>query len=218
MPVSSADARLRHRCPSLRAASPVIHWLAPLSSAVRPSSEAAIFMRTQGRWRCMREKKPMFSSRAARAMSPSARSTWMPAARSRAMPWPATSGFGSTQAITTRAMPASISASQQGGVRPWCAQGSRLTHAVAPRKAGPPRLLQGHDLGMGFAGGARGAAAQRTAVGIGNDTSHTWVGLGQADSAFGQAQAMLQLLPVEIVEHHAASLCVPGPQTTTPVG
>ena len=62
-PVSTAPARLRQAWPSARAASPVIHWLAPLSSAVRPSSEAATFMRTQGRPRTMREKKPMLSSR-----------------------------------------------------------------------------------------------------------------------------------------------------------
>ena len=166
MPVSSADARLRHRWPSPRAASPVIHWLAPLSSAVRPSSEAAIFMRTQGRPRCMREKKPMFSSRAARAMSPSARSTLMPAARSRAMPWPATSGFGSTQATTTRAMPASISASQHGGVRPWCAQGSRLTQTVAPRRSWPAARAAASAMASACGPPAclRGAAGQRAPV------------------------------------------------------
>ncbi len=63
MPVSTAPARLRQAWPSARAASPVIHWLVPSASAVRPSSDAATFMRTHGRPRCMREKKPMFSSR-----------------------------------------------------------------------------------------------------------------------------------------------------------
>ena len=135
MPVSSAAARLRQAWPSARAAGPVIHWLAPLASAVRPSSEAAIFIRTQGRWRNMREKKPMLSSRAASAMSASgAIATSMPAARIRATPAPATCGFGSATATTTRATPALISASQQGGVRPWWLQGSSETQAVAPRK------------------------------------------------------------------------------------
>ena len=127
MPVSTAPARLRQAWPSARAASPVIHWLAPPSSAVRPSSEAATFIRTHGRPRFMREKKPMFSSREASPHSPPTTSTSMPAARSRAMPCPATSGFGSSIATTTLAMPASISASQHGGVRPWCEQGSRVT-------------------------------------------------------------------------------------------
>jgi hypothetical protein len=35
-PVSRAPARLRQAWPSARAASPVIHWLTPLSSALRP--------------------------------------------------------------------------------------------------------------------------------------------------------------------------------------
>ena len=42
--------------------SPVIHWLAPSASAVRPSRLIASLIRTQGRWRCMRLKKPMLSS------------------------------------------------------------------------------------------------------------------------------------------------------------
>jgi len=41
-----------------------------------------------------------------------------PAARSAAMPCPATCGFGSSMAATTRFTPAAISASAQGGVRP----------------------------------------------------------------------------------------------------
>jgi len=51
----------------VRAASAVIHWLTPLDSAVVPSSEAAIFMRTQGRPRVMRLRKPMLRSRLAMA-------------------------------------------------------------------------------------------------------------------------------------------------------
>ena len=61
----------------------------------------------------------------------------MPASRSRRKPSPATSGFGSSMAATTRATPASISASAQGGVRPWCEQGSRLMYSVAPRARSP---------------------------------------------------------------------------------
>ena len=94
-PRSPAPARFRHACPSARAASLVIHWLVPSGSAVKPSSEAAIFIRTHGRPRVMREKKPMFSSRDASAAASSAIRTSMPAARSRPMPAPATSGFGS---------------------------------------------------------------------------------------------------------------------------
>ncbi len=48
---------------------------------------------------------------------------------------------------TTRATPASISASAHGGVRPWCEQGSRVLYTVAPRAraTGGP---QGHHLGV----------------------------------------------------------------------
>jgi hypothetical protein len=127
-PVSTAPARLRKAWPSARAASPVIHWLAPLSSAVRPSSDTAAFSRTQGVPRRMRVKKPMLSSAACWRSAPSSSSiTVTPAARSRSLPCPATSGFGSAMALKTRAMPARASASQQGGVRPWWAQGSSVT-------------------------------------------------------------------------------------------
>ena len=84
MPVSTAQARARQAWPSARAGSAVIHWLAPFSSAVWPSSEAAIFMRTQGVPRTMRLKKPMLSSRDAAAPGPISTST--PAARSRSKP------------------------------------------------------------------------------------------------------------------------------------
>ena len=124
-PVRTALARLRQAWPSARAASPVIHWLVPSASAVRPSSETAAFRRSQGRPRSMRETKPMLSSRDA-SPSPS-HSTAMPAASSRAAPRPETSGFGSRSAMTTRATPAATSASAHGGVRPWCEHGSSVT-------------------------------------------------------------------------------------------
>ena len=56
-----------------------------------------------------------------------ATSTSMPASRKLRKPSPATSGLGSSMGATTRATPACISASAQGGVRPWCEHGSRLT-------------------------------------------------------------------------------------------
>ena len=63
MPVNTAQARARQACPSARAADEVIHWLSPLGRAVVPSSEAAIFIRTQGVLRTMRLKNPMLSSK-----------------------------------------------------------------------------------------------------------------------------------------------------------
>jgi len=63
MPVNTAQARARHAWPSARAAGEVIHWLAPFSNAVVPSSDAADLRRTQGVPRIMRLKKPILSSR-----------------------------------------------------------------------------------------------------------------------------------------------------------
>ena len=79
-PVAMAQARARQRWPSVRASGPVIHCDLPLASAVRPSSVAAIFMRTQGRPRVMRETKPMLSSLASSSSRPCSKR--MPAAAS----------------------------------------------------------------------------------------------------------------------------------------
>jgi len=54
------------------------------------------------------------------------------------MPCPATAGSGSSTATTTRLTPAAMSASAHGGVRPWCEQGSRVTHTWAPRRSWSP--------------------------------------------------------------------------------
>ena len=62
--------------------------------------------------------------------------TAMPAARSCSTPRPATWGSGSSTAMTTRATPAAMMASVQGGVRPWWAHGSRVVNRVAPGRAG----------------------------------------------------------------------------------
>jgi hypothetical protein len=185
MPVSTAPARRRQAWPSARAASPVIHWLVPSSSAVRPSSDAAIFMRTQGRPRCMREKKPMFSSREASPQSPPITSTSIPAARRRAKPAPATRGFGSWTAATTRAMPAATSASQHGGVRPWCEQGSSVTTAVAPRVSRPASRARRRagTSACSPAGLLRVAGGKHFAACRQQHAAHARIGVAQADGA-----------------------------------
>jgi hypothetical protein len=98
----------------------------PDAGAVRASRLMASFRRIQGRPRSNREKKPTLSSRASCAEARRSE-TAMPAARSRSIPSPATRGLGSTLQHTTRRMPAAISASAQGGVRPVWLQGSRVT-------------------------------------------------------------------------------------------
>ena len=52
-------------------------------------------------------------------------------------PRPAAFSVGSSEPITTRAIPASRIASVQGGWRPWWAQGSRVTYIVAPEGSSP---------------------------------------------------------------------------------
>ena len=63
----------------------------------------------------------------------------MLAPSSAAMPRPETLSSGSTLAITTCPIPALMSALVQGGVRPVCAHGSRLTNAVDEFASSPAR-------------------------------------------------------------------------------
>src|SRR6185295_14442025 len=108
----------------------------PLASALRPSSVAAIFSRTQGRPRCTRDRKPRLSSRASSSSRPCSKR--MPAAASASPPC-AACGLGSRSAATTRATLASMSAPAHGGVRPWWLQGSKFTYAVHP--SAPERIF-----------------------------------------------------------------------------
>ena len=123
--VNRAPLRARQCCTSMREASEVIHFDSPLASAVRPSRLMPSLIRSQGRPRSIREKKPRLSSRASASISPD--STAMPASRNFASPAPFTASKGSRVAATTRVTPAATNASAQGGVRPWCAQGSSVT-------------------------------------------------------------------------------------------
>ena len=134
-PVSNAPARARQCITSRRDASPLIHFESPLASAVRPSRLQASFTRTHGRLRSTRDRNPRFNCRADAAIRPC--STTIPAARSASKPAPSTCGNGSRIAATTRPTPAAIKASTQGPVLPVCAQGSRVTYAVAPRARSP---------------------------------------------------------------------------------
>ena len=54
-------------------------------------------------------------------------------------PRPAAFSVGSSEAMTTREMPAATIASVHGGVRPVCAHGSSETYIVAPRRSAPPQ-------------------------------------------------------------------------------
>ncbi len=123
MPVSTASTRLRMLCPCARACSPVTQRWRPVGSAICPSAEVAIFISTSGSPCFTRRKNPRWR-RAASGRDNSV--TSMPASFSIAMPLPATRVSWSIAPTTTRTTPALISASAQGGVTPWCEQGSSV--------------------------------------------------------------------------------------------
>ncbi len=124
-PTITASWRARCRCTMRRASGPVIHWLSPVAVAIRPSKLLASFRVTIGRPSCTRFRKPAWARRASDCITPVV--TVIPASRKMACPLPATRGSGSSSAVTTRATPALISDSAQGGVLPWWAQGSNVT-------------------------------------------------------------------------------------------
>ena len=130
MPTMMASFSARIWNTRVRAASPVIATgLRPASPAL-PSADTASLSVTKGRLSVTRMMWPACTRRA--SSSPRPTSTAMPLSRSFAWPLPATSGLGSSSADTTRAMPALMMASAQGGVLPWCAHGSSVTYSVAP--------------------------------------------------------------------------------------
>ncbi len=102
-----------------------------------PSIDIAIFKVTSGRLvrACLR--KDWLNSRAVAASSPAANPTSTPPSRRIPGPRPAAFSLGSSDAIITRAMPASRIASVQGGWRPSWAQGSSVTYIVAPVGSSP---------------------------------------------------------------------------------
>ena len=107
-----------------RAAGPVSHEVVPDAPAMALSSEIASFSVTHGRSDRNEWKNAAFSSDASSIRTPT--STSIPAARKSCAPLPA-SGLGSRTAMTTRATPALMIASTQGGVFPKCVQGSSVT-------------------------------------------------------------------------------------------
>jgi hypothetical protein len=87
--------------------------------ATLPSSVIADLKITSGRpvRACLR--KGWFRILAASPICPSTKSTLTPSSRRIPGPRPAALGVGSSEAITTREIPAETIASVHGGVRPW---------------------------------------------------------------------------------------------------
>ena len=117
-PSGRRRARARRRCTSARAASPVIHWLAPFGQrrARRRGSRASLTLHPRPAARHARDEAGVRARALRRSSTPP--SPRCPPPRAARMPPPFTRGFGSSVAHTTRRMPAAINASAQGGVRP----------------------------------------------------------------------------------------------------
>src|SRR3990167_4567583 len=107
----------------------------------------------------------------------------MPVACRRCTPRPATRGLGSSVATTTLPTPAAIRASQQGGVRPWWEQGSRITYTVAPRTDSPSglRIAQGHHLGVRPPGVLGVAFTDDAVAGPNDDAADGGAGVGEME-------------------------------------
>ena len=133
MPTATASTSARQWCESRRESSPEIHFESPVRVATLPSSVIADLKSTHGRpvRACLRNG--WLSRRARAASSPSATSTSIPSSRRIPSPRPAAFSVGSSDATTTRAIPASMIASVHGGVRPVWQHGSSETYSVAPR-------------------------------------------------------------------------------------
>ncbi len=138
----------------------MIHWLVPSASAVRPSSEAATFSRSQGRPRSMRETKPMLSSRASSPPRAGLDDDAGGGEPRRALPGDQririahgdddAADAGGDQRVGAGRRAAVVRARLERDVD------GRAAHVVAARR----RVAQGHDLGVRAAGLLRVAAAE----------------------------------------------------------
>ena len=124
---------------SRRESSPEIHLESPVRVATLPSSVIADLKSTNGRpvRACLRNG--WLSSRARRGeLAVGDHRPRCPRRAGCPRPRPEAFSVGSSEAITTRAMPASRIASVHGGVRPVWQHGSSETYSVAPRRSAPP--------------------------------------------------------------------------------
>ena len=107
--------------------------------ATLPSSVIADLKSTWGRpvRACLRNA--WLRQRARPASSPSATTTSTPSSRRIPSPRPEAFSVGSSEATTTRPIPAARIASVHGGVCPWWQHGSSETYSVAPVRSASPQ-------------------------------------------------------------------------------
>ena len=139
MPTTTASTSARHWCAWRRLESPEIHFESPVRVATLPSSVIADLKSTHGRpvRACLR--KAWLASRARAASSPPATSTRTPSSRRMPRPRPEAFSVGSSEATTTRPIPACRIASVHGGVLPSWQHGSSDTKIVAPPRSASPQ-------------------------------------------------------------------------------
>ena len=138
MPTTTASTDARQRWASSRLSSPLIHCESPVRVATLPSSVIADLNSTHGRPTRACLRKAWLSSRARAASSLSASSTSTPSSRRIPRPRPEAFSVGSSEATTTRLIPACRIASVHGGVLPSWQHGSSDTYSVAPLRSATP--------------------------------------------------------------------------------
>ena len=197
-PTAIASTSARRRCVSRCASAPEIGVGVPGAAAIRPSRLTAALNRHERPPLRMNVKNAAFCRAACRRATSASTST--PCARRYAKPPPATSGFGSVAAATTRLMPAATIRSAQGPVRPGVA--ARLERAVQHCAAGTlaGRIERVH-LRMRRAGPAMVPVANDGSIHRGDDGADHGIGAGAAAAAFGEPKRPLQEGPVAGVYH-----------------
>ena len=139
MPTTIASTDARQRWARSRLSSPLIHFESPVRVATLPSRVIADLNSTHGRPTRACLRKAWLSSRALAASSPSASTTSTPSSRRIPSPRPEAFSVGSSEATTTRPIPACRIASVQGGVLPSWQHGSSETYSVAPPRSARPQ-------------------------------------------------------------------------------
>ncbi len=138
MPTTTASTEARHWWASSRLGTPLIHFESPERVATFPSRVIADLNNTHGRPTRACLRNAWLSSRALVASSPLASTTSTSSSRNIPRPRPEAFSVGSSEATTTRLIPACRIASVQGGVLPSWQQGSSETYRVAPARSSMP--------------------------------------------------------------------------------
>ena len=120
---------------------------------------------------------------------------------SRRIPEPAAGGVladGSSEATTTRAIPASRIASVHGGVRPWWQHGSSDTYSVAPVEVAPVGGADRLHLGVRPAAAARWIALPEDLVLAADHRAHQRIRADLSATTAGQVDRAGEVAAIDI--------------------